>query len=114
MFSFALPFLVEPSRQIAASENRRLGFQKRGQLFINTHNDGYRRQDARLQRNRRHRSLLLLLSLSVENLKPLSTLLHPNAPAVIRTRHVLAFGSLLNRRFVRIVDRAARTALLFA
>src|SRR5262249_55553334 len=47
------------------------------------------------------RSVLLRLNFGVENAKPLSALLHPNARAVICTRHVLAFGSLLHRRFVR-------------
>jgi hypothetical protein len=45
--------------------------------------------------------VLLSLNFGVENAKPLSALLHPNARAVICTRHVLAFGILLHRRFVR-------------
>src|SRR6516162_9020402 len=63
--------------------------------------NAFRPRDVLQQSNWRNRSVLLSLSLSVKNLKPLSAFLHPNAPAVIRTRHVLAFGSLLNRRFVR-------------
>ena len=46
-------------------------------------------------------AVLLSLNFGVEDLKPFSALLHPDAPAVIRTRQVLAFGSLLYRRFVR-------------
>lgn len=46
-------------------------------------------------------SVLLSLDFGVEDLKPLSAFLHPDAPTVIRTRHVLAFGILLYRRFVR-------------
>jgi len=41
------------------------------------------------------------LNVGVENAEPLFALLHSNARAVICTRHVLAFGSLLHRRFVR-------------
>jgi len=46
-------------------------------------------------------AVLLSLNFGVEDLKPFSALLHPDAPAVKRTRRVLAFGSLLYRRFVR-------------
>jgi len=45
-----------------------------------------------------NRIVLLGFNFCVENLKPLSTLLHPNARAVICTRHLLAFGSLPYRR----------------
>src|SRR5262249_39029321 len=45
-----------------------------------------------------NRLVLLGLNFGVEDLKPLLTFLHPNARAVICTRHVLAFRSLLYRR----------------